>query len=130
MTHAMVPVADMEIAMMIVAVVEVTEVVVTIALAVTTMTEIEDTVEAETATTMALVLIAMEDVMTADMIDVEVVAGTPTVTIVVETEMVVAPVTPLRQPNMVIPLLVQSLGNLMVAASLKIGTISVEIIDC
>jgi hypothetical protein len=48
----------------------------------------------------------------------------------VETEMVVAPVTPLRQPNMVIPLLVQSLGNLMVAASLKIGTISVEIIDC
>jgi hypothetical protein len=126
----MVPVADMEIAMMIVAVVEVTEVVVTIALAVTTMTEIEDTVEAETATTMALVLIAMEDVMTADMIDVEVVAGTPTVTIVVETEMVVAPVTPLRQPNMVIPLLVQSLGNLMVAASLKIGTISVEIIDC
>jgi len=130
MTHAMVPVADMEIAMMIVAVVEVTEVVVTIALAVTTMTEIGDTVEAETATTMALVLIAMEGVTTADMIDVEVVVDTPTVTIVVETVMVVAPVTPLRQPNMVIPLLVQSLGNLMVAASLKIGTISVEIIDC
>jgi len=139
MTHAPGHLADTMTASMIAAVVEEAMVVVdeTIALAVITMTEIEDTEEDVIATMTALASTATpEDVTTDTATDVVVVEVEATLTATIEAEtveeivMVVAPARLHLQLNMVIQLLVQRLGNLMVAATLMTEPMVVENFDC
>jgi len=126
MTHATGHLAVTMIASMIAAAEEEGMVDATTEEAVITMIETVDTEEAVIATMTALASTATPEVVTTDTSDVAVVEATLTVTIaaetvaeiVVETVMVVAPARHHRQPNMVIQLLVQRLGNLMGSALL------------
>ena len=101
----------------------------TTALVVITTTEIEDTVEDVTATMMAHVLTATPEDATIDTSDVVAEEATLIATIEAEIVRVVAPEMH-QQPNMVIQLLVQRLGNLMVAATLMRELMLVENFDC
>jgi len=83
---------------------------------------------------MALASTATLEDETTDTSDVVVVEATPIVTTEVvtveETVRVVDPARPHQQPNMVIQLLAQRLGNLMVAATLMTELLVVENFDC
>lgn len=99
----------------------------TTVVAVIMMIEIEDTVEDVTATMMVL---ASTATVMIGMIDEVVEVATTTATTEVGTVTVAAPVMHHQQPNMVIQLLVRSLGNLMVAATPMRELMLVENSDC